>query len=100
MNAPIKIAVVPDPGIPNVNSGIIAPPDAALFADSGEATPAMFPLPNDSGFLLIFFSVIYAKNEASVAPAPGSTPKKNPRNEPRAIGAALSFKSFFVGKIL
>jgi hypothetical protein len=44
--------------MPSVSSGIIAPPAAALFADSGEATPSMAPFPNLSGFLLIFFSTI------------------------------------------
>ena len=57
ISAPIKIAVVPEPGIPNVSKGIIAPPDAALFADSGPATPAICPVPNFSGVLLNFFSV-------------------------------------------
>ena len=85
----MRIAVVPDPGIPSVNNGIIAPPEAALFADSGAATPAIAPFPNFSGFLLIFFSAIYEKKEASVAPAPGKTPIKNPKKEPRAMGPRL-----------
>ncbi len=99
MNAPIKMAVVPEPGIPSVKRGIMAPPEAALLADSGPATPAIFPLPNESGSLLNFFSEIYEKKEASVAPAPGRTPRKNPKIEERPIGPALCFKSDFVGRI-
>ena len=45
------IAVVPDPGIPSVSNGTKEPPAAALFADSGAATPTIFPFPNDSDSL-------------------------------------------------
>jgi hypothetical protein len=48
INAPNKIAVVPDPGIPNVNKGTNDPVQAALFALSGAAKPFSDPLPNFS----------------------------------------------------
>src|SRR5699024_5942807 len=38
-NAPNKIAVVPEPGIPKLNNGMSAPPTEALFADSGPLNP-------------------------------------------------------------
>ena len=41
---PSKMAVVGDPGMPNVIIGSIDPVDAALFAASGAATPEMLPL--------------------------------------------------------
>ena len=46
---PSNIAVVGDPGIPNVIIGNIDPVDAALLAASGAATPEMLPLPKLSG---------------------------------------------------
>lgn len=51
-------AAVPDPGMPSVRVGIIAPIEQALFADSGAATPSMAPLPNFSGFFESFFSTL------------------------------------------
>src|SRR5690606_24730084 len=100
MKAPTRIAVVPDPGIPRVRSGINAPPDAALLADSGPATPSIAPLPNRSGCLLHFFSRMYEKKEAIVAPAPGRTPTKKPRREPRRMAGALRFRSSRPGSTL
>ena len=49
MNAPISTAVVPELGMPSVRSGTKAPELAALFADSGPATPSIMPVPNLSG---------------------------------------------------
>ena len=46
IKAPSKIAVVPDPGIPNVKRGTNDPVQAALFAVSGAASPFIDPLPN------------------------------------------------------
>ena len=46
---PSRIAVVGDPGIPKVIIGSMEPVEAALFADSGAATPVTLPLPKDSG---------------------------------------------------
>src|SRR4026207_1746996 len=40
-------------GNPSAGIGTKAPVDAALFADSGPATPATAPLPNSSGCLEI-----------------------------------------------
>ena len=45
IKAPSKIAVVPDPGIPNVKRGTNDPVQAALFAVSGAASPFIDPLP-------------------------------------------------------
>ena len=64
------------------------PVAALLFADSGAATPSMAPFPKRSGCLLSFFSSAYEINDEMIAPPPGSTPMKNPSNDPRAIGAA------------
>src|SRR5918999_4013581 len=49
-NPPSNTAVDADPGMPNVNSGTIAPAEAALLAASGPTSPAIAPLPNLSGF--------------------------------------------------
>ncbi|CRH68852.1 Uncharacterised protein [Chlamydia trachomatis] len=97
MSAPIKIAVVPEPGIPSVNNGIIAPPEAALLAVSGPATPAIAPVPNLPGFFEIRFSIRYEKKEARVAPAPGRIPTKKPKSDPLAIGPADSLNSSLEG---
>ena len=42
--------------MPRVSIGSIEPVLAALFADSGAATPLRLPLPNDSGFLDMVFA--------------------------------------------
>ncbi|MNC86401.1 hypothetical protein D3C83_20580 [compost metagenome] len=49
MKAASRIAVVPEPGMPSVSSGTMAPPVSALFAPSGAATPSGTPVPNFSG---------------------------------------------------
>ena len=46
INAPKRIAVVPEPGIPRVKSGTKDPVHAALLAVSGAAKPFIDPLPN------------------------------------------------------
>ena len=43
-------------GMPREKSGIKPLLDAALFADSGPATPSMAPLPNSSGCFENLFS--------------------------------------------
>ncbi len=48
INAPRRIAVVPDPGMPSVSNGTKDPVQAALLAVSGAASPLMEPLPNAS----------------------------------------------------
>src|SRR5882672_8450197 len=48
MSPPSITAVVAEPGMPSVSIGTMAPAEAALFADSGPATPSMAPcLPLD-----------------------------------------------------
>ena len=44
-------------GMPKVSNGTNEPTEAALFADSGPATPSMAPLPNISGVLDSRFSI-------------------------------------------
>ena len=51
--------------MPSVSSGTIAPAEAALFAASGPARPAMAPLPNFSGFLETDFSTLYDISDAT-----------------------------------
>ena len=58
MSAPSMIAVVPEPGTPSANIGTIAPAAAALFADSGPATPSIAPLPKRDGSFASFFSTM------------------------------------------
>ncbi len=58
MRAPSMSAVVPEPGMPKANIGTMFPETAALFADSGPATPSMAPWPKRSGVLETFFSTI------------------------------------------
>src|SRR5262245_11867376 len=85
-NAPSITAVVPDPGTPSASSGTIAPAVAALFADSGPATPSIAPWPNRSGVRESRFSVAEERIDEIVAPAPGVTPIRKPITEPRQIG--------------
>jgi len=54
----------------------------ALFADSGEATPSMTPVPKRSGCRDTFFSRAYAANGGSAAPPPGGSPAWSPRTFP------------------
>jgi len=86
ISAPSMTAVVPEPGMPSVSSGTIAPAAQELFAASGAASPSMAPLPNFSGVLLRFFSIAYDMKVAMLAPIPGSTPTKKPRGELRSMG--------------
>ncbi len=91
------MAVVAEPGMPSVSIGTIAAVAAALFADSGPATPSMAPLPNCSGCLDTFFSTVYDRNDATVGPAPGSMPTAKPTTVPRAIAQRLLTQSAAVG---
>ena len=43
INAPNRIAVVPDPGMPSVSNGTKEPVQAALLAVSGAARPLIDP---------------------------------------------------------
>jgi len=57
MNAPIRMAVTGEPGIPRVNRGIRAALAYALLAVSGAATPSFAPFPNRSGVFESRFSI-------------------------------------------
>ena len=91
--APSNTAVEPEPGTPSVSRGTNEPLAAALLAASGAATPLMLPLPKVSPSLARRFSVMYARKDATVAPAPGNTPTKKPWTELRATGAAMVLTS-------
>ena len=52
MKAPSRMAVTESPGTPRESSGIIAPPEQPLLADSVAATPFGMPVPHFSGCLL------------------------------------------------
>ena len=54
--APNISAMVALAGMPRLSSGMKDEVAAALFADSGPATPSMAPLPNREGSLATFFS--------------------------------------------
>ena len=95
-SAPIMTAVVPEPGTPSASIGMSAPTEAALFADSGAATPSTAPLPKSSGCLDSCFCVLYAMMLAMVPPAPGRTPVIKPSGELRKMAPALRFQSSFV----
>ena len=58
MSPPSITAVVAEPGMPRVSIGTKAAEEAALFADSGAATPSMAPRPNSSGCFDTFFSSV------------------------------------------
>ena len=50
IRAPSMTAVAPPPGNPSVSNGTSEAPLAELFADSGQATPRMSPVPRRSGW--------------------------------------------------
>ena len=56
--APAIIARTTLGGIPRVSSGTKEVWAAALLADSGAATPRMFPFPKLSGLRELFFSIM------------------------------------------
>ena len=76
----------------------MAPAEAALLADSGPATPSMAPWPNSSGCRETFFSTVYERNEAIVAPAPGRIPMKKPSTLPRSIAQRERIQSAVDGR--
>jgi hypothetical protein len=55
-SAPRITAMVPFAGMPSVSRGMKDDVAAALFADSGAATPSTAPCPNRSGVFDRFFS--------------------------------------------
>ncbi len=56
MSAPSSSAVTGFPGMPSDSTGMMLPATAALFADSGPATPSTAPLPKRSGCFEMRFS--------------------------------------------
>src|SRR5690625_1344710 len=94
------IAIVGDPGTPKVNKGNIAPPTAALFADSGPAIPSGLPLPNSSGFLETFFATLYPNQDAVPEPVPGNTPTIEPMIPPRPVTFKIGLYSLDVNFVL
>ena len=56
--APIISAITGLDGMPSVSSGMKEVCAAALFADSGAATPSIAPLPKRLGSLASFFSSV------------------------------------------
>src|SRR3989338_1842462 len=80
-------------GTPSASIGTNAPDVAALFADSGPATPATAPWPNSSGRFESFRSRAYDTKLEMMWAEPGMIPITNPSTVPRPIGPALSFHS-------
>jgi hypothetical protein len=97
MNAPTISAITGCAGRPRVSSGMNDVWAAALFADSGPATPSIAPRPNSCGRFETRFSTAYEVKDASTCPPPGSTPSAAPRPVPRRIGATIRRRSSFVG---
>ena len=93
MNAPTSSAITGCTGRPNVSSGMKEVCAAALFADSGEATPSMAPRPKFSGCFDTRFSTEYDVNAARTCPPPGSTPSADPIAVPRSTGIRIRRKS-------
>jgi len=87
---------VPLPGVSMGMNEVCAP---ALLADSGPATPRMLPSPKGTspGRPRTFFSTVYAANDDSSAPPPGSTPRMEPSAVPRSTAGTMSLKSCAVG---
>jgi hypothetical protein len=56
--APIISAMMAFDGRPSVSSGMNEVCAAALFADSGPATPSIAPLPKRDGSAASFFSTV------------------------------------------
>ena len=75
---PSKIAILPEPGMPNSNVGTRAPPSLALLADSGAITPRMSPVPYLSLFFVVWIAWPYAIQSITVPPRPGRAPTKQP----------------------
>jgi len=61
------------------------PPTVAVDATCGATMPSGMPVPSASRRLPYWFSMPYATNEPTVAPAPGTMPQMMPINELRPI---------------
>src|SRR5262245_30871920 len=79
-------AAMGTPGTPSASMGTKAPDVAALFADSGPATPATAPRPNSSGRFDTLRSMAYDTNVEITCADPGMMPIKKPITVPRQIG--------------
>jgi len=93
MNALISSAIADENGMPRLKTGTICAYIAALFADSGAATPSSIPSPNFSGVLLNFFAILYEPNVANMEPGPGISPTRNPNKPPRPMVETTRFSS-------
>ena len=89
-----NMAMIGFGGMPRESSGMSDPPAAALFADSGPATPSMAPCPNLSGCFAIFFSTAYETKVATTAPPPGRIPRTKPMSDPLTMAHLASPQSF------
>ena len=74
------------------------PAEAALFAHSGATKPGIAPLPNFSGVFELDFSIEYDISDATVAPAPGTTPMQKPKIDPRTKAMRDSIQSRIDGQ--
>ena len=95
--APIISAISAFGGIPKLNIGMKLACAAALFADSGAATPSIAPLPKRSGVLETFFSRLYAEKAAMVGPPPGKIPNTVPMAVPRTMAPNELLRSARLG---
>ena len=96
-SAPSRSAVTALPGMPSESSGIMLPPTAALFADSGPATPSIAPLPKRVGSRAMRRSTAYDMKAAVTGPPPGTSPSRKPSPLPRRIGFHDARQSAAVG---
>ena len=90
------IAAVAVVGRPSVSSGTSTPAAAALFADSGPATPSMAPRPNSDLCVDSLRSDAYERNVATSAPPAGMVPIGKPIAVPRSQGFQDRRQSSFV----
>src|SRR5438309_2991997 len=90
-------AVMGPVGMPSASMGTNAPVAAALFADSGPATPSIAPLPKRSGCLDTLRSIPYDTNDEMICAEPGMMPIKKPITLPRQIGPKDDFISTLDG---
>src|SRR5215471_8231844 len=93
-----RSAAIGTPGTPRASMGTKAPEVAALFADSGPATPATAPRPNSSGCLDTLRSMAYETNVEITCADPGMMPIRNPMMVPRQIGMLDSRHSWRDGR--
>src|SRR4030042_2758421 len=91
--APRRMAVGGAKGMPRTKRGMKAAWHAELLADSGPATPSMAPLPNSSGCLEMFLSIMYDEYVAITGAGPGTRPTPNPTAVPLKMDLIDLFKS-------